>query len=75
MFEHRRGVVLVTVNYRLGALGWMGGDVVQSETYDGNFDIIMTHHCWPFLAHFLAPPQPHPHPHTRRVLCSTWRPC
>lgn len=36
MLEHRRGVVLVTVNYRLGALGWMGGDVVQAETYDGS---------------------------------------
>lgn len=36
MFEHRRDVVLVTVNYRLGALGWMGGNVVQAETYDGS---------------------------------------
>jgi len=31
MFVHRRDVVLVTANYRLGALGWMGGAAVARQ--------------------------------------------
>ena len=35
-FAHRRDVVLVTVNYRLGALGWLGGKAVATSTTDGS---------------------------------------
>ena len=36
MFDHKRDVVLVTTNYRLGALGWLGGAAVQRATPDGS---------------------------------------
>ena len=36
MFVHRRDVVLVTANYRLGALGWMGGAAVARQNLDGS---------------------------------------
>lgn len=36
MFVHRRDVVLVTANYRLGALGWMGGAAVARQNAGGS---------------------------------------
>lgn len=36
MFEYRRDVVIVTVNYRLGALGFLGGETIASSTSDGS---------------------------------------
>ena len=35
-FEHRQDVVLVTVNYRLGALGWLGGGTIGKFSSDGS---------------------------------------
>jgi len=36
MFSYRRDVLLVTVNYRLGALGFLGGSAVARSTADGS---------------------------------------
>ena len=36
IFLHRRDVVLVTINYRLGAFGWLAGPHVQANTTDGS---------------------------------------
>jgi para-nitrobenzyl esterase len=35
-FKYRQDVILVTCNYRLGALGWLGGSVVAKGTTDGS---------------------------------------
>eukprot|EP00035_Acanthoeca_spectabilis_P010267 m.181953 g.181953 ORF g.181953 m.181953 type:complete len:611 (+) comp14969_c0_seq4:103-1935(+) len=36
MFSYRQDFVLITANYRLGALGWLGGGAVQRSTSDGS---------------------------------------
>ena len=36
IFSYRRDMVLVTANYRLGALGWLGGAAVARNTSDGS---------------------------------------
>ena len=36
LFSYRRDFVLVTLNYRLGALGWLGGAAVAAESADGS---------------------------------------
>jgi para-nitrobenzyl esterase len=36
IFLHRHDAVLVTVNYRLGALGFLGGSTVAKSTVDGS---------------------------------------
>lgn len=36
LFSYRRDFVLVTINYRLGALGWLGGAAVAAESTDGS---------------------------------------
>eukprot|EP00930_Biecheleria_cincta_P034376 TRINITY_DN23768_c0_g1_i1.p1 TRINITY_DN23768_c0_g1~~TRINITY_DN23768_c0_g1_i1.p1 ORF type:complete len:468 (+),score=62.06 TRINITY_DN23768_c0_g1_i1:433-1836(+) len=36
MMTVRSDVILVTVNYRLGALGWLGGKAVANSTSDGS---------------------------------------
>jgi len=36
IFALRRNAILVTANYRLGALGWLGGKAVSESTSDGS---------------------------------------
>eukprot|EP00754_Rhynchopus_humris_P050002 Rhum_TRINITY_DN8696_c0_g1::Rhum_TRINITY_DN8696_c0_g1_i1::g.29396::m.29396/K03929/pnbA; para-nitrobenzyl esterase len=46
--REQHGAVLVTFNYRLGAMGWLGGDAVAAQTPDGsagNFGLQDTEHA------------------------------
>ena len=36
LFSYRNDFVLVTLNYRLGALGWLGGAAVAADSADGS---------------------------------------
>ena len=37
LYQHRRDVIIVTANYRLGGLGWLGGSAVQrNNNIDGS---------------------------------------
>merc|ERR1719454_2400142 len=36
IFSHRQNAVLVTANYRLGALGFIGGKAIAKSTVDGS---------------------------------------
>ena len=36
LYNYRSDVIIVTANYRLGGLGWLGGEAVKRQSFDGS---------------------------------------